>query len=486
MPTKKKRERGVRQTRRKTEVIPKSESITADTKLKQSVRRGGTTPPPLRTDFTKDDVRGRGPEALHAAGLAAKNVLVNAPISAAKAIGTELYYAPREIGQSLYRTGESATRKMKTVMVVPKKVAEGTAARVAKAAINTTRRLTGNTVIQLRGTELEKAVANFKAVPVNDLAKYHYYDTLSNSRIRLADRVEKTWGYHKDVIRNVLNRGHAVLLQGANKVRPPGMDETAWKKWLTDPLHPERTKWLNTINSNPDNSVRAQKYYTIGVDLTHVEKQTDNIQSFFQFLDKVYDAPEPEEKKPDPLTDITNLEPAPTGTSSVSGGGALPPYDTASFVQTAGQYDIAFQGISKKRFSLKYLVSKDLALESVLERFGMPKDTDQTNFSNATASPLLQSMKTVLFYPDATEATPQEEREYGSDILATVSTALQDEFNNIPNEKTGFLPDLEVESTSDMMPKFIFRRYLPGQKLPPYPGQKPHLTIKDNMMELAV
>jgi hypothetical protein len=160
---------------------------------------------------------------------------------------------------------------------------------------------------------------------------------------------------------------------------------------------------------------------------------------------------------------------------------------TDTIFQSADKYDIAFQGFPQKKFPLKYLVDQDLALESVLERFGVPKNTAQTNFSNSQASPLLKSLKSIIFYPDAVDATPQEQREYGSDVLARVSTALKLKENqmNVLN-KDGFLPDLFVKSTSNLMPDFYFRRYLPGQKLFPYPGQKPHLTISDNMLNLAV
>jgi hypothetical protein len=428
---------------------------------------------------------------------------------------------PGVIAKMGEQAAKSTTRKLYTGLVsAPAKAAvmgyKGVLKPVGRAINNTTRKwVEGKAPIRLRNQELKEALDKFKGIE-NQWADFHYNE--NSSMITLTQRVEAAWQYHKDVIRNVVIRGHAVLLlkNGKTPVPPPGMNEAEWKTWLADTLQPKRQKWLDT-NKGTAESVRGLKYDSMG--LTHTTMTTDSIQTFFQYLDKGYDDPEPVFKESS-LDDIQPLEPQMVSTpppppvvavkkpvstpnknqssnfrsgdaglglggilGALSGGGAAMYEDT--FFQSADKYDIAFQGFPDKKFHLKTLVDKNLALESVLERFGVPKNTAQTNFSKSQASPLIQSLKSVLFYPEAVEATPQEEREYGSDVLARVSTALKDDQMNVLNED-GFLPDLFVKSTSDLMPNFYFRRYLPGQKLFPYPGQKPHLTISDNMMNLAV
>ena len=485
---------------------------------------------PLRTDYTADELPSRGRQTVNALGQGVKNVVYTAPGQIMTAVGKTAYNAPGVIANTGIQATKSTTRKLYTGLVsAPAKAAvmgyKGVLKPLGRAINNTTRKwVEGKAPIRLRNQELKEAINNFKGIE-NQWADFHYNE--NSSMITLAERVEATWQYHKDVVLNVLNRGHAFLLPHVandnspiNPVKPASMkDETEWNNWIINwkKDNPNRQKWFSQNKQLVPNSVRNLSYDSMGY--THTTMTTDSIQTFFQYLDKGYDDPEPASLK-DISTDLQNLEPslvpdpkktatnsnnttiknlirgelqiasAGLGSSlgrtvgSISFGGGAAMYDDSIF-QSADKYDIAFQGFPDKKFPLKYLIDKNLALESVLERFGVPKNTAQTNFSKSQASPLIQSLKSVLFYPEAVEATPQEEREYGSDVLARVSTALKDDQMNVLNED-GFLPDLFVKSTSDLMPNFYFRRYLPGQKLFPYPGQKPHLTISDNMLNLAV
>jgi len=134
-----------------------------------------------------------------------------------------------------------------------------------------------------------------------------------------------------------------------------------------------------------------------------------------------------------------------------------------------------------RNYDLDRMVGTSLAMESVLERFGMPKETDESNLLSNESKPILSSLKAISFFPNLVASTLKEKREYsGTDYMAEISSLIKtNESLQKPKPGSDYLPDLFIKSYSHLMPNFIFRRYKKGQTLPPYEGQVPHLIISD-------
>jgi len=457
---------------------------------KQSVRHtrkwGGT--------YTENNVRGPGAEAFHAIG---QNVVsaALAPGQALTAAAKAAYNTPEALVRTGTRMGRSTARKLDSIYKAPGKALSMGYNRVlqplGRTINNTTRKLVeGKAPIRLRNAELRDAMAELQGA---SWSEFHY--TEMNRQIPLFERVQTTWKYHMDVVRNVLNRGHAVLIPVGkdDAEKPHNMDEAAWNHWKNDPLFPKRSKWLNGERKERVENVRGLTYDSMGY--THMTNQTDSIQTFFQFLDKGFDDPEivptepPVDPTKGPLDDLKSLEPPPVapkshdGDQAMNGGAkvANPMYDDRYFEQ-ADKYDIAFQGFPKNKFPLAFLLRENLALESVLERFGKPVNTNQANFQASSSL----SKNIMAFFPSLSKTDAKEERDYGTDILASLTNTLRANENKINEPVDGFLPDLLVRSNTDLMPDFYLRRYLPGQVLPPFKGQEKFIVVSDKKSLLAI
>jgi hypothetical protein len=320
MPTLKKKDQNQKKAIRRT--IRKGGALSTLNRIEKAPNEPPTPEPTdpnrLKTDYKYDnnDLPTYGEAALSAVGEGIQKY-ASVPYNVGKTVGKSIEKDFGKVSESISDLKNLELRKTAERMV--DKGNKGVVEPVVRAFNNTSRKWReGKAPIRLRNQELKEALDKFKGIK-NEWADYHYFETLPNVRITLAERVETAWKYHKDVVRNVLNRGHAVLFSKNSSTpdKPPGMNEPEWKKWKEDKVFPNRQKWLSQVDNSVSNSLRNLTYHSRGLTyamretiIRPIETTTDSIQTFFQYLD--YDDPEPvsqDEQKKNSLDDLQPLEP---------------------------------------------------------------------------------------------------------------------------------------------------------------------------------
>lgn len=130
-------------------------------------------------------------------------------------------------------------------------------------------------------------------------------------------------------------------------------------------------------------------------------------------------------------------------------------------------------------FDFDYLVGINLAIESVAEQFGMPVERRIANYNNQQVS-LTSLLNAVLIFPNLQPATQKQRDDFHMNVVTHIGKqiASQEKLRQVVN---GFLPDIVVTSSSDLLPSFVFRRYLTNQYLPPLENQTEGHIISDRV-----
>jgi len=126
-----------------------------------------------------------------------------------------------------------------------------------------------------------------------------------------------------------------------------------------------------------------------------------------------------------------------------------------------------------------YLVGLHLAVESVAEQFGMPSESRMANYENKVS--LSSTLQAVLIYPNLQPANQQQRDEFHKNVVAHIGNQIVQQEKLRQKSVDGFLPDIVVTSSSNLLPSFVFRRYLKQQVLPPLEKQSEEHTISDRV-----
>jgi hypothetical protein len=129
-------------------------------------------------------------------------------------------------------------------------------------------------------------------------------------------------------------------------------------------------------------------------------------------------------------------------------------------------------------FDFDYLVGINLAIESVAEQFGMPVERRIANYNQQVS--LTSSLNAVLIFPNLQPATQKQRDDFHMNVVTHIGKQItsQEKLRQVVN---GFLPDIVVTSSSDLLPSFVFRRYLKNQYLPPLENQTEGHIISDRV-----
>lgn len=336
------------------------------------------------------------------------------------------------------------------------------------------------------GKDLKEKVGTLLKIPPGNWNQFHYGDPARNFKML----VEETKQFHEAVLLRLLNKGQAALRRGKEIIQPLTASEK-WKNyveiWFKDMKTPDAVETTERIEVD----------VKVGVEQVQQKKPLTTIESFFSFINLWKWSPPWYESGSSGLKPVKNFVYKGVNAASDLAGfnnivegkyqkptfeadidnplwSSLEPYLQAGVL-------ISFESI-RKTMKLDRLLSTEVAVESLVERFGMPQEARTTNFLKENRSALSKTLSAVAFFPNFEKAGPKDKQTFSTDFMASVGKHLNEtEPINKPKEGTEQLPDIEIKSTANDMPKsIIFRRFKRGgEPLVPYVGQTPERTVSD-------